>query len=188
MSCLLRTIVGILFIASMAAAETITIVSPSTARTIQDFAPGAVDVTQTSNAATANKWDALAYEFTLPPPGYDGVTEELRQLAMVAGASFVFGQQMRIGKTPAPFAAGQWPTAELRTARSPAGTLLMTYTTTIDDAALAIWSHRLTPGQTASLAGKSGITELSFSDFAGVYSVRYRIPTIVRYHVTEGGN
>lgn len=189
MTCRLLAIVSILFVASMAAAETIIIVSPSTARTIQDSAPASVDATQTSNAATANKWDGLGYEFTLPPPGYDNYTDELRQLDMVSGAIFTFSQQMRIGEIPAPFAAGQWPTAELRTARSPAGTVLVVYTTTVDDAEQAIWSCRLTAAQTTALVGKTGITEFSFYNASTeAYSVWYRIPTSVKPHVTEGGN
>ena len=190
MSSLLRALVCILLVASLATAETITVVSPDLSLIIKNSAPTAVEATETPNAATVNKWDGQAYEIAIPADvdRFDNQIAELRSLSMVAGAEFTFTQQMRIGEIPAPFAAGLWPTAEFRTARSPYGSVLVTYTTTIDDAEQAIWSNRLTAAQTAVLVGKTGVTELSFSDAEGIYTVRHRIPTTVLHHITEEAN
>lgn len=131
------------------------------------------------------RFDTQELQLTQPVDGFDNPTEELKGLEFIAGADSALTQQMRIGSDPAPFTGGYWPIAELRTDRSPKGRVLATYTTTVEDVAQVIWSHRLTSLQTAALSGVTGITELSFPDGAGHYLVWYHIPTKVRPSVTH---
>jgi len=122
------------------------------------------------------------------PPGIEQFVNEtgsLRTLIIAAGAEYTFTQQMRIGDMPSPFNPDCWPTAELRTARSPQGTVLVTYTTTVDDADQAIWSHRLTSAQTLALSGVNGITEMSYPDGSCNFTVWYPVKTSVVPTVTR---
>lgn len=179
-----------LFITTAVSAQVLTITVPDREELVQMVAEPGDNNAEVSLQSTEDTvlQDPQGLEITEPPRTYNNFTDELRQITMIAGAVFNFPQQIRIGDMPAPFAEGLWPTAELRTARSPAGTVLATYATTVDDAEQALWTHRLTAEQTAALAGKTGITELSFPIGSGVYEVWYRIPTKILLHVTAGGN
>lgn len=129
--------------------------------------------------------DNLALQIEPPPVRYLAELDDRVQLGIVAGSDYRFTLQLRIGETPSPFDPLYPPRAELRTAKSPAGSVLATYAVTIDDQANAIWSQRLTAAQTAALAGASGITEISLADAGGIYGVHYWLPTRVVTHITE---
>jgi len=122
------------------------------------------------------------------PPGYwpldlaafsDEVDNKL-VIEMFTGFDFYLYFQNRIGTMPVTFEPGRWPRAEFRSGRSPLGVVLATYTTTIEDEANAVWALRLSAAQKAALVGKTGYTEQSYADAAGVYHVLNYIPTIVR--------
>jgi hypothetical protein len=106
-------------------------------------------------------------------------------LTLIAGSDFSTKMQYAAGDHPYPFTPGVWPTAEVRTAKSPAGYVLATYTIVVEDEAQAIWSLKLSRTQTAALAGKTGLTELKIPDGDGVYFIWARIKTTVISPVTQ---
>jgi hypothetical protein len=106
-------------------------------------------------------------------------------LIIRGGADYYFPMSYTAGDTPFVFESGRWPQAELRTANSPHGNVLATFTITIENEAQAIWALRLSAAQTADLIGKTGILELSMPDGFGGYYVASRtstevVPTVTR--------
>lgn len=119
-----------------------------------------------------------------PELPFDSEVDNSLSFVIVAGTDFVFLFQYRIGETPVAFEPGKWPTASLRTEKSPRGRVLSPYTITIEDAARSIWAIRLTAAQTRLLAAQSGITEQSFADINGTYHVLNYIRTTIIPKVT----
>ena len=115
----------------------------------------------------------------------NNILEDMQKLTIQAGADFRFPMQWRIAEMPEPFPGGQWPTAELRSAKSPAGVVLATYTITIISEALVKWSLDLSAAQTAALSGKLGFTEIKMPYAVGVYHMYVRIPTEVLPRVSQ---
>lgn len=117
---------------------------------------------------------------------YSNRLDELQTVYIQAGADYRLEMQWRYGADPEPFPTGYWPTATLRSARSPAGRVIADYTITIDDEAQVKWSLKLSATQTGALSGKKGYTELRipYTDTGG-YAVFSSIPTVILPRVTQ---
>jgi hypothetical protein len=165
-------------------AETLTLTIPDSAIALKPPTPGTTtkqldpDISYTS--------DLKAMEL-LPPDmtTFNNILEDLQKFSIQAGTDFKFKMQWRTGDMPTPFPAGLWPTAELRSAKSPSGIVLATYTITVVDEALVKWSLDLSAAQTAALSGKTGFTEMKIPYDVGVYHIYVRIPTEIKPRVTQ---
>lgn len=178
-----------LFLAvNTASAETVTVIVPSAEAAIRSVATAEnsnVVVLPADKPAVEPKRDIVEIHIKYSPMGpYDKTLDGLKKFYIQAGSDFRFPMQWRYGNDPEPFPTGYWPTATLRTARSPAGIILATYTISIDDESAVKWSLRLSAAQTAALSGKTGYTELSIPYVPGVYNVFMSILTEIHPCVT----
>jgi hypothetical protein len=185
---MIRLLLCILLLATAAGAtEPVTVITGQT--TLSVIVPTDETVTRIApvtdpDVDTDIRWLQIERAAT----SFNNELAELRSLSMYAGSQFTFSMQMRLGTVPQPFDPGYWPSATLRTARSPGGVLVHTFTTDIDDEAQAIWSFRLTPSQTNAIAARKLIMEISFPNLQGgnyIYEVWYHIPVTVFQHITE---
>jgi hypothetical protein len=172
---------------SAVAAEWITVTVLSDTEAAQIVTQQAAATSEVNLEAPGTQADIGPWGIRLDQPDlttYGNVLEDMQKLVMQAGSDFRFPMQYRLGSDPYPFEGGYWPTAELRSAKSPAGVVLATYTITVDDEAQVKWSLRLTAAQTAALSGMKGFTEIKFPYPVGVYHMFVRIPTEILPRVT----
>jgi hypothetical protein len=172
--------------ASAALAESITVIVPDDpTQYIEESTSQLFGIPEQVDRPILPNGDTVEIHLTNPNMDlYENVLEDMQKLVIQAGSDFHFPMQYRLGSDPYPFEGGFWPTAELRSAKSPAGVVLATYTLTVDDEAQVKWSFKLTSAQTAALSGKTGYTEIKFPYPVGVYLIFVRIPTEIKARVT----
>lgn len=163
--------------------DTVVITVPTGNELVQSITgpePETVTAATSINAHSLNA-DVMGLRIHYPPATYQAEVDDRVPFTIIAGSDFSFPMQMRIGEMPLPFDALYPPVAVLKNGAA----ILATYTIVIDDVPNAIWSQKLSAAQTAALAGKSGITEISLPDDNGVYGVWYRLKTVIISPVTQ---
>lgn len=185
MICLLL-LIWLLPASCLAEEITVTVLNPGeAAQIIPQPTDGIADIGRESDELL-NQLEDAGIELQYPELNvYDKRLDELPKMYIQAGSDFTASMQYRAGDAPVAFPGGYWPIAELRTAKSPSGTVLGTYTITVDDVDMVKWSLKLSAAQTAALSGKKGITEMSLPYGDGTYYIFVRIPTEVLPRVSE---